>query len=71
MTNPPTHRRNPSLIVTVRAVLWGFLGVRRKSDYQEDIDKLNPLHLIAVGVVLALVFVGGLMALASWAVKVA
>ncbi len=71
MSTPPVHRRKPNLLATVRAVLWGFLGVRRKSDYQEDINKLNPLHLMAVGVVLAFLFVIGLMVLASWAVKVA
>ncbi len=64
-------QRSPSLITTVRAVLWGFLGVRRKDDYQKDIERLNPLHLIAVGLVLALLFVVGLMVLVNWAVKVA
>lgn len=64
-------QRRPSLITTVRAVLWGFLGVRRKDDYQKDIERLNPLHLIAVGLVLALLFVVGLMVLVNWAVKVA
>ena len=64
-------QRRPSLMTTVRAVLWGFLGVRRKDDYQKDIERLNPLHLIAVGLVLALLFVVGLMVLVNWAVKVA
>lgn len=67
----PLQRRRPSLMTTVRAVLWGFLGVRRKDDYQKDIERLNPLHLIAVGLVLALLFVVGLMVLVNWAVKVA
>ena len=70
-TPPPPHQRKPSVMTTVRAVLWGFLGVRRKADYQKDIDRLNPLHLIAVGLVLALLFVLGLMVLVNWAVKVA
>ena len=64
-------QRRPSLMTTVRAVLWGFLGVRHKDDYQKDIERLNPLHLIAVGLVLALLFVVGLMVLVNWAVKVA
>jgi uncharacterized membrane protein YidH (DUF202 family) len=67
----PPHQRKPALLDTIRAVLWGFLGVRRKTDSQQDIDKLNPLHLIAVGLVLAVLFVVGLMVLVSWAVKVA
>ena len=64
-------QRRPSLMTTVRAVLWGFLGVRRQDDYQKEIARLNPLHLIAVGLVLALLFVVGLMVLVNWAVKVA
>jgi len=52
---------------TVGAVLWGFLGVRRGSDYQQDIRQLRPLPLLVVGVLLALLFVLGLMALAHWA----
>jgi Protein of unknown function (DUF2970) len=44
------HKRKTPLLLTVKAVLWGFLGVRRNSDYQDDIAKLNPLHLMAVGV---------------------
>jgi uncharacterized membrane protein YidH (DUF202 family) len=55
-------------MATLRAVLWAFLGVRRKSDYQQDIERLNPLHLMAVGVVVALLFVFGLMFLVNWVV---
>ncbi len=69
--NGSPHRRKPPLWVTVRAVLWGFLGVRRKADYQQDIERLNPLHLIAVGIVLAFLFVAGLIVLVNWVVKVA
>ncbi|MEN9384332.1 MAG: hypothetical protein RL323_1475 [Pseudomonadota bacterium] len=62
------HKRKTPLWFTVKAVLWGFLGVRRNADYQEDIAKLNPLHLLAVGVVLAFVFVGVLIGLVNWVV---
>jgi hypothetical protein len=64
----PVHRRKGSLIGTVKAVLWGFLGVRRNADYQDDIDKLNPLHLIAVGLLMALLFVVCLILLVNWVV---
>ena len=60
--------RKPGLLYTLQAVLWGFLGVRRKSDYQQDLVKLNPLHLIAVGVLVAFAFVAGLMLLVRWVV---
>lgn len=67
MTSPV--RRPLALFATFQAVLWAFLGVRRNSDYQKDIDRLNPLHLMAMGVFLALVFVGGLVLLVNWVVK--
>ena len=68
MSVPPLQRK-PSLIDTVKAVLWAFLGVRKRSDYQKDIERLNPLHLMVVGVVLALVFVASLMVVVNWVVK--
>ncbi|MFN3737271.1 DUF2970 domain-containing protein [Hydrogenophaga sp.] len=62
----PVHRRRGSLIGTVKAVLWGFLGIRRNADYQKDIERLNPLHIMAVGVVMAFLFVGALILLVNW-----
>lgn len=62
----PAETRKGSLLGTVKAVLWGFLGVRRQSDYQKDIAKLHPLHIMAVGVVMAFLFVLGLMVLVNW-----
>ena len=62
----PLHLRKGSFVGTVKAVLWGFLGVRRNADYQNDIAKLNPLHLIAVGVGMAFLFVFALILLVNW-----
>jgi EamA domain-containing membrane protein RarD len=62
----PVHRRRGSLIATVKAVLWGFLGIRRNADYQKDIERLNPLQIMAVGVVMAFLFVGALILLVNW-----
>lgn len=66
VTPPPRERATAA--ETVKAVLWGFLGVRRGSDYQRDIQRLNPLHLMAAGVVMAFLFVAGLMVLVKWVV---
>lgn len=59
-------RHNGGLFATVKAVLWGFLGVRRRDGFQQDTAQLKPLHLVAVGLVLAFLFVGGLMLLVHW-----
>ena len=64
----PVHRRKGSVLATINAVLWGFLGVRRQSDYQEDIARLNPIHIMVVGVVMAFLFVLGLILLVNWVV---
>jgi hypothetical protein len=40
-----------------KAVLWGFLGIRRKSEYEADTQRLKPQHVIAAGLVAAAVFV--------------
>lgn len=60
--------RKGSLWRTVKAVAWGFFGVRKNSDYQEDIAKLTPLQIIAVGFVAVVVFVVGLILLVKFVV---
>lgn len=57
-----------SLGHTIKAVAWSFLGVRKNSEFQEDIGRLNPFHIIVVGIVGALVFVVSLIALVNWIV---
>ena len=69
MTEPGLHKRKGSLLGTVKAVLWGFLGVRRNADYQDDIVKLNPVHLVVVGLVMALLFVFLLIFVVRWVVS--
>jgi hypothetical protein len=52
-----------SIMRTVKAVAWSFIGIRKNSDYQEDLGKLNPFHVIAVALVAVAIFVGALIAL--------
>ena len=40
-----------------RAVFWSFFGVRRRSEYEADTQRLKPQHVIAAGLVSAAVFV--------------
>lgn len=68
MTPQAPHKRKAAFWATLAAVLWAFLGVRRKSDYQQDVERLNPLHLMAVGIAMALLFVLGLIFLVNWVV---
>ncbi len=56
-------QRKMSFGATVKAVLWSFFGVRKKSGFEEDTQKLNPLHVIIAGVIAAILFVFALVTL--------
>lgn len=43
------------------AVLWAFLGVRKKSGLQEDVASLSFVHIVIAGVLGALIFMGVLL----------
>ena len=56
-------QRKMSFGATVKAVLWSFFGVRKKSGFEEDTQNLNPLHVIIAGVIAAVLFVFALLTL--------
>ena len=56
-------RRKVRLGQTIGAVLWSFFGVRRSASHEADMAELNPVHVIAVGVAAAAIFVLGLIGL--------
>lgn len=61
-------QRKGSFWQTVKAVGWSFFGVRKASGYEEDVAKINPLHVIVAGVLAAALFVLGLVLLVKWVV---
>jgi hypothetical protein len=63
------HQRAGAFWRTVKAVLWSFIGLRSRAEFNKDVAQLNPIHLIVVGLVLALLFVLGLLALVQWVVS--
>jgi amino acid transporter len=54
-----------SLMRSVVAVAWSFLGIRKSSEFQQDIEKISPLHILGVGLVAGLLFVIGLIVLVN------
>ncbi len=66
---PASPPRRGSLLRTVKAVAWSFVGIRKNSEYQEDLGKLNPFHIIAVALAGVALFVAGLIALVNWVAK--
>ena len=63
------HQRKGSWLRTIKAVLWSFAGLRSRKAFQDDVEKLNPIHIILTGLVLAVLFVLGLLALVNWVVQ--
>jgi hypothetical protein len=66
--DPSPAQRRGTLLQTLRAVGWSFFGVRRSADYENDVQKLNPVHVVIAGIVGALVFIAALVLLVRWVV---
>ena len=65
---PPVHRRKGSILQTAKAVLWSFVGLRSRGDYEKDVEQLNPVHIVIIGLLVCAGFVGSLILLATWVV---
>ena len=48
--------KKSSFLKSMKAVLWAFLGVRKKAGLQDDVASLSFVHIIIAGVFGALVF---------------
>ena len=68
MNEQVTARAKPSFTRSIKAVMWSFLGLRKASDFQEDIQKVSIMHLIIIGVGACFLFVVGLMFFVRWVV---
>jgi hypothetical protein len=60
--------RPPSVLRTFVAVAWSFFGVRRSADHAADVQKLNPVHVVVVGLISAALFVLALVLLVRWVI---
>ncbi|WP_341677643.1 DUF2970 domain-containing protein [Niveibacterium sp. SC-1] len=49
--------RRAGFMQTIRAVLWSFVGIRKRRDYEADSAQLNPVAVIVAGIVAGVIFV--------------
>ena len=61
--------RKGSFLQTMRAVGWSFFGVRRSANFEQDVNKLNPVHVVIAGVLGAALFIVILLLLVRWVVR--
>jgi len=59
---------SPSVWSSIKLVAWSFLGIRSNSEYQKDLAKVNPMHVVGVAIVGVLLMVLGLITLVNWVV---
>ena len=50
--------KKASFLYSLKAVFWSFFGLRRKSDFDTDSAKLNPVHIVIAALIGVAVFIG-------------
>ncbi len=70
-SKPPSsepQKRKSSFLRTAKVILWSFVGLRSRTDYEKDIEQLNPVHVVIAGLVGVMLFVASLFLVATWVV---
>lgn len=62
-------RRKGTFLGTFKAIGWAFFGVRGGKGYEKDLARLNPLHVITVGLLLGVLFVTTLVVIVKLVVS--
>ena len=55
--------RRATPLQVARAVFWSFFGIRKRAAYEKDAVSLTPLQVVVAGIIGAVIFVLGLVAL--------
>lgn len=64
MSKPP----RASFLYSLKAVIWAFTGLRRKSDFDTDSARLNPVHIVIAGLLAVACLVGLLITIVHFVV---
>jgi hypothetical protein len=62
-------QREGSMLQSFKAVAWSFFGIRRSTDHAQDMQKLNPVHVVVAGLVSAALFVLALVMIVRWVIS--
>jgi len=54
-------KKQSSFLQSMKAVMWGFLGVRKQSGLQDDAASLSFVHIILAGILGAVIFMAALL----------
>ena len=53
---------------SIKMVAWSFFGIRKNSEYRQDLASVNPLHIILVAFAGVVMLVVALVVLVNWVV---
>lgn len=62
MSHPSSRGRSASPVRVAVAILWSFLGVRRRAGLTDDAVKIGPMQMALGGIVGCAVLVASLLA---------
>jgi hypothetical protein len=62
-------QQHASFMYSMKAVIWSFFGLRRRSDFETDSAKLNPLHIVIAALLAVAVFIGLLITIVKLVVS--
>ncbi|WJF89984.1 DUF2970 domain-containing protein [Paraburkholderia bonniea] len=58
MSDKDSNARKSTFGQTMKAVMWSFLGVRKRRDLEADAMHLNPLHVVLAAFIGMAIFIG-------------
>jgi hypothetical protein len=58
-----------SFFATLTAIAWSFVGLRRKSDFDQDVTSLNPVYVIMAGLVGVALLIATLLSVVAFATR--
>ncbi len=56
---------------TIKTVAWSFVGLRNGKEFHAETQKINPVHLLVVGIAGAGLLVAALIFFVQWVVVAA
>jgi hypothetical protein len=58
--NAPPQKK-AGILTVAKAVLWSFLGIRKRAEHEADIGRITPVQAIVAGLIGAAIFIGVLV----------
>ncbi len=57
------ENKRASVLQVAKAVMWSFMGIRKKSDLENDAEMITPVQVVIGGIIGGIIFVISLMLL--------